>query len=282
MAETGRSGATRKPQTASRRVQTPSPEGPRRTAFRRFTGGITEQEDALLSRPPASGPSTVPLRSDDAPDAEQLDELRRELRDEAMAKLHGTAAGAFRAECQADEARRIDWRALLRAWLHERVKGDWQSYPFSKRHVHRGLFMPSPGLAVPGHVVFAIDTSGSMSDDTLAQLMGEVRAFRETFASRLTVIQADAAVQSVHSYEAMDGAEVPKRLTVAGRGGTDFRPVFDWVANQGEGAIVLYATDGLGTYPAHPPHTPVIWLLTPPHVLKEKVPFGAVVPLPAP
>ena len=223
-----------------------------------------------------------PLRSDDAPDAEQLDELRRELRDEAMAKLHGTAAGAFRAECQADEARRIDWRALLRAWLHERVKGDWQSYPFSKRHVHRGLFMPSPGLAVPGHVVFAIDTSGSMSDDTLGQLVGEVRAFRETFASRLTVIQADAAVQSVHSYEAMDGAEVPKRMTVAGRGGTDFRPVFDWVASQGEGAIVLYATDGLGTYPAHPPHTPVIWLLTPPHVLKEKVPFGAVVPLPAP
>ena len=66
MAESGRSGATRKPQTASRRAPTPSPEGPRRTAFRRFTGGIAEQEDALPSRAPASGPSTLPLRSDDA------------------------------------------------------------------------------------------------------------------------------------------------------------------------------------------------------------------------
>jgi predicted metal-dependent peptidase len=224
-------------------------------------------------------PRVRPMRSADAPDAEQLDELRRELRDGAMARLHGSAADGFRRECEADNERRIDWRALLRAWLHERVKGDWQSYPFSKRHLHRGLFMPSPGLAVPGHLVFAIDTSGSMQAEALAQITGELRAFRETFPSRLTVIQADARVQSVRTFEAMDGEEIPQRLPMSGGGGTDFRPVFDWVSTHADGAIVLYATDGFGTYPQTPPPCPVIWLLAPPHVEPSRVPFGAAVVL---
>jgi predicted metal-dependent peptidase len=246
-----------------------------------------QPEEAQSGALPGIGPDLLdpddprvrPLRAPDAPDAGQLEELRRELRDNALAQLQGDAAGAFRRECEADDERRIDWRTLLRSWLHERIKGDWQSYPFSKRHLHRGLFMPSPGLAVPGHVVFAIDTSASMQDETLAQLTGELRAFRETFPCRLTVLQADARVQSIHTFEAMDGTEIPQRLPLAGGGGTDFRPVFDWVSTHTEGAIVLYATDGMGRYPDRAPHTPVIWLLTPPHVRKQEVPFGVVVGL---
>ena len=69
------------------------------------------------------------------------------------------------------------------------------------------------------------------------------------------------------------------RLPLAGGGGTDFRPVFDWVSTHADGAIVLYATDGMGRYPDRAPHAPVIWLLTPPHVRKQEVPFGVVVGL---
>jgi predicted metal-dependent peptidase len=134
-------------------------------------------------------------------------------------------------------------------------------------------------MAVPGHLVFAIDTSGSMQVEALAQITGELRAFRETFPSRLTVIQADARVQSVRTFEAMDGEEIPQRLPMSGGGGTDFRPVFDWVSTHADGAIVLYATDGFGTYPETAPLCPVIWLLAPPHVQPSRVPFGAVVVL---
>ena len=219
-------------------------------------------------------PRLRPLRAPDAPDAEQLEELRRELRDAAQAALQGTAAGLFQAECAADEARRIDWRALLRAFLHERIKGDWQSYPFSKRHLHRGLFMPSPGMSVPGHVVFAIDTSGSMQQAVLAQIHGELCAFRETFPCRLTVLQADARVQSVRTFEAMDGSELPRRMTIQGRGGTDFRPVFEWVAAQPDVSVVIYATDGWGTFPERVPGVPVMWLMVGTGVGGGEVPFG--------
>jgi predicted metal-dependent peptidase len=116
-----------------------------------------------------------------------------------------------------------------------------------------------------------------MQAEALTQITGELRAFRETFPSRLTVIQVDARVQSVRTFEAMGGEEIPQRLPMSGGGGTDFRPVFDWVSTHADGAIVLYATDGFGTYPQTPPPWPVIWVLTPPHVEPSRVPFGSVV-----
>lgn len=219
-------------------------------------------------------PRLRPLRAPDAPDAEQLKELRRELREAAQAALQGKVAGLFKDECAADDARRIDWRAVLRAFLHDRIKGDWQCYPFSKRHLHRGLFMPSPGLSVPGHVVFAIDTSGSMQPEVLAQIHGELCAFRETFPCRLTVLQADARVQSVRTFEAMDGSELPRRMTIHGRGGTDFRPVFEWVARQPDVSVVIYATDGWGSFPKRVPEVPVIWMAVGTGVRGGEVPFG--------
>jgi len=222
-------------------------------------------------------PRVRPVRSADAPDREQLDELRRELRQDAMARLRGEGAGAFKQECEADDAARVDWRALLRAWLADRIKGDWASFPFSKRMIHRGLFMPSPGMQVPGHVVFAIDTSGSMSGELLASIVGELRAFREVFPCRLSVLQCDAALQDVEEHNAMDGYEVPRDFKILGRGGTDFRPVFKWVEEHAPGAVVLYATDGVGSFPEKGPGGPVIWLHTPPHIDEVQFPFGAVV-----
>jgi len=223
----------------------------------------------------ADDPRVRPLRSGDSPDPEQLDALRRELRDEALAKMRGSAAAGLRQACGAAGPGRLDWRALLRAWLQDRIKSDWSSYPFSKKHLHRGLYMPSLGVAAPGHVVFAIDTSGSMSQKVLGKIVAELRAFRETFPCRLTVIQADAAIQQVQAWSEFDGTELPPTMTMLGRGGTDFRPVFDWMAQQHDAAtVVLYATDGMGSFPSKPPPWPVIWLLTPDAVTLSELPFG--------
>ncbi len=256
---------------------------------RKKLGGPVRTEDGLADdssdRVPDAGedlidaddPRVRAVRSADAPDREQLSELRRELRQEALSRLNGDGAGAFRTECQADDARRIDWRSLLRAHLSERIKGDWTSFPFSKRWVHRGLFMPSAGMQVPGHVVFAIDTSASMSLELLGGIAEELRAFREVFPCRLSVLQCDASLQSVEQFEAMDGYDIPEHLEMHGRGGTSFSPVFDWVDNQADVAVLIYATDGQGRFPQKAPPMPVIWLYTPPHEPEVQFPFGAVV-----
>lgn len=222
----------------------------------------------------ADDPRVRPLQSDDAPDAEQAEAIRAQLRADARARLSGESAQRFDSACQALETQKIDWRAVLQHRLSERIQGDWSLYPFSKRHIHRGLYMPSATLRVPDHIVFAIDTSGSMSDQTIARIVAELRAFRETFPCRLTIIQADSILQSVKEFQAMDGCDVPSRMTIMGRGGTDFRPVFDWMSTQAPHALLVYATDGWGAFPERSPGHAVLWLLTGAHA--HPVPFGSV------
>ena len=220
-------------------------------------------------------PRVRPYRGAQDPDREQVKDLCRELRNSAKARLEGKGAKTFETACRAADGAHLDWRAMLRDRLTERIKGDWMSFPFSKRHLHRGLFMPSPGMVVPGHIVFAIDTSGSMDSPVLEQIAAELRSFRETFPCRTTVVQADARVQTVTAYEAMDGIEIPERISFRGRGGTDFRPVFEWAAREAPDALVLYATDGLGSLPESEPTSAVIWLLTGSD--RVRMPFGAAV-----
>jgi|APCry1669189665_1035243.scaffolds.fasta_scaffold06074_2 predicted metal-dependent peptidase len=222
---------------------------------------------------------TVGIRDKDMPDKSQLAELCEELRVEALAKLQGTAAGYFSSECQAIEDSKIDWREVLRSWLVDRIKSDWSMWPYSKKHIHRGFFLPSVGIEAPGHIVFAIDTSGSMSDEDLGDIFTEIRIYRETFPCKLTVIQADAAIQTISNYEELDGEEIPKKNKISGRGGTDFRPVFSWIDSNCPGAYLIYATDGYGTFPKTMSSSGLIWILVKNHADLNCFPFGTCVKL---
>ncbi|MEN9417938.1 MAG: hypothetical protein RI988_1558 [Pseudomonadota bacterium] len=229
-------------------------------------------------------PRTLPLRSADTPDSEQLRDLVAELRREAAPRLQGRSGAWFQQECAAADESRIDWRAVLRAWLHDRMRSDWSLWPPSKKHLHRGLLLPSVGVEAPGHLVFAVDTSGSMALKELAMIYAEVRAFRETFPCSLSVVQADTAIKSVEEYGELDGMEIPQQFKVVGRGGTDFRAVFAWMHERLESsaastAALIFATDGAGTFPAQPAGWPVVWLRTPSGVPEGHFPFGVVVSL---
>ena len=215
------------------------------------------------------------------PDRQQRSELVASLHEEVAKRLHGRAAAHFRQDQVAAATSQVDWQALLRQWLQDRIKQDWSCPPFAKRHIHRGLYLPAPGMQAPGHIVFAIDTSGSMGDLQMAAALAEVRAYREAFPCRLTLIQADAEVQSVQCYGELDGVEVPQKVVVLGRGGTDFRPVFEWVRTQAEDVptALVYATDGYGSFPEREPAWPTIWLVTPGGQESAKFPFGVCVRL---
>ena len=157
----------------------------------------------------------------------------------------------------------VDWRALLQHWLADRLKSDWNLFPPSKKTLWQGLLLPSVGTPVPSRLVFAVDTSGSMTDGELSQIYTEIRAFRETFPTPLVVVQCDDDIQSVKEYEAFEDFEDPTLVDVYGRGGTDFRPVFKWIdeSESGSPSILIHATDGYGIFPKIC-SVPVLWLLT--------------------
>ena len=241
-------------------------------------GVLTKTEGDILS---PDDPRVIGAVGSGDMDAEERANLIATLRSDAKEKLQGNSSAWFRSECNSADSAKIDWRSVLRQWLFDRIRTDWSLWPPSKKHIHRGFIFPSIGVEAPGMLIFAVDTSGSMSNEELALIFAEIRSFRETFPCKLTVLQADSDVRGVAEFEAMDGYEFPQRVEVVGRGGTDFRPVFDWIQNNefDRPSALVYATDGYGRFPASDTGFPVIWLRTQAALEESKFPFGLVVSL---
>jgi predicted metal-dependent peptidase len=84
----------------------------------------------------------------------------------------------------------------------------------------------------------------------------------ESFFSRINlyIIQCDAKIQEAKKITAAEDFEnYLKNTAIKGLGGTDFRPVFEYVdtlIKEGELANLrglIYFTDGYGTFPEHRP-----------------------------
>ena len=113
--------------------------------------------------------------------------------------------------------------------------------------------------------VIAIDTSGSTSGELVQKFIQKtynILKSTESFFSKINlhIIQCDADIQEVvkitnqHEFD-----EYLKNMKIHGLGGTDFRPVFEYVEqlrNNKEFSNLkglIYFTDGYGTFPAKKP-----------------------------
>lgn len=113
-------------------------------------------------------------------------------------------------------------------------------------------------------LVIAIDTSGSCSLDIVRKFMEETYSIlsnHENFFRKMNVyvIQCDSFIQDMaHITSEQDWQDYLKNLTIHGRGGTDFRPVFEYVEElRAKKKLrdlkgLLYFTDGDGIYPEIP------------------------------
>lgn len=120
--------------------------------------------------------------------------------------------------------------------------------------------------------VIAIDTSESVSGQLCKRFIEHTFALlmqSQEFGSKVNVhiIQCDAKVQAdtkITNTEEMKN--YLEKFYVRGFGGTDFRPVFDYVGDlQDRGELedlqgLLYFTDGLGTFPEAMPHYDVAFV----------------------
>lgn len=169
---------------------------------------------------------------------------------------------------------KLDWRVILRDFVQSSIKGNYRLFPPNKRYLWMPMYLPSMTLTEEGRieVALAVDTSGSISDAEIADFVGEAKAITEQFEDYcLTVLLCDAAVQHMVKITPFEG-ELPKRAL--GRGGTDFRPVFDRIAKDGlRPSCLIYFTDLAGAFPDQAPPYPVLWLAT----LPGQAPFGEVV-----
>jgi predicted metal-dependent peptidase len=157
----------------------------------------------------------------------------------------------------------LNWRELLAQFVTSCYGGSRRWLPPARRHVWKGLYLQSQ-RSERLRAVVAIDTSGSTQGD-LAKFFTELTSLLGTFGSyELTVIQCDAEVGKVETFDDSNPLAPDHEWETTGGGGTDFRPVFDYVENHPEldPNLLVFFTDGYGNCPDRPPHYPVMWLLT--------------------
>ena len=207
-------------------------------------------------------------------EAKELEQKWRENTSRArqICKLQGIDAGSFEDLIDDLLEPKISWRELLRNYIISSTKNDFRLIPPSKRHLWRGLYLPSTyGEEI--ELVFALDVSGSMSNEELKDGLSEVKGICEQFTNyTIHFFQCDWDIQEYRQLTTYN-FDFPKKIK--GRGGTRSQPVFEEVSKRGiSPGCLIYFTDLYTVFPDSPPPYPVIWLVT---ESKTEVPFGKVI-----
>jgi len=164
---------------------------------------------------------------------------------------------------------KVDWREFLYGYIATHAKSSYTFTPPNMKLLYRGIYLPSMSSDLL-RVIVAVDTSGSVDEALLSTFLGEVNAIMQQYPNyEIEFITADAKIQSVHTF--LPGEALVYELS--GGGGTDFRPVFEYIDRHIDyPTLLIYFTDGEGTYPKEDVSYDVLWVM--PH--QKEVPLGEV------
>ena len=146
---------------------------------------------------------------------------------------------------QGAHASTLDWRTLLRRYMTDAASHDYSWSVPNRRFIDGGLYLPSIRSEGIETIAFIIDISSSLPTATLAEFWAELREVAaEIRPESVIVLQVDTIVQDVAEYAADD---LPDEIAIKGRGGTDYRPGFAWLDEQGiqPGAVPLLHRHGV-------------------------------------
>ena len=212
----------------------------------------------ILDAPPDADTSSSPEAPDFTDEEQNWDEAMHQALN--LAKAQGKAPGALTDTVQSAHDSRLDWLTLLRRYMTDASRSDYTWSLPNHRFIDSGLYLPSLHSYGLTAIAVLIDTSGSLPAETLANFWTAIRDLAsEIRPETIVVLQIDTAVRDAAQY---DSAGLPTEITIKGRGGTDFRPGFEWLQEEGiHPSVCVYLTDMLcSSYPDTPPEFPMIWL----------------------
>lgn len=132
----------------------------------------------------------------------------------------------------------LPWDALIRSWVKSSLWGgesrrDYKR--FSKRHMHRDLYLPSRNPSAQ-EIVVAIDASGSIDNDDLKEVLSEVNGVAN--GNRVILYSFDVDAYYLGEYN----GSIP---AIQGGGGTSLEDLLSKVAKEhSTAAALIIFTDG--------------------------------------
>ena len=213
-------------------------------------------------------------------------EMLREIQELSQTgKLPGNLPGLLKKELEMAGAAQIPWQDLLSRFMGGLRRSNFRSFPFNRRHIWRGICLPSVGTPGPEHLVAAVDTSGSMSEPLLSQILSELDRIKSVAECGMSLIECDYDIGRVQEVDPWETSSLDfNRWQFTGRGGTSLKPPFRWLDQkiENEGLIpdaMIYMTDGYGDFPEECP-VPTLWVVPESGLHSEGFPFGEVLHFP--
>lgn len=202
---------------------------------------------------------------------EQLFEEFAKAKLEDEAKNSEMPIGIARFFSIKDEGK-IDWRRELNAALQRFYRDDYTLIPPSKKLLYRGIYLPS-STTQRVKIVVAVDSSGSVDEKLLNEFLSELNFLMLSVPNfEIDLLVCDDKIRSHKTFFGGDILEAD----IKGGGGTDFRPVFEFIDKEIlDVQLLLYFTDLDGVFPSDAPNYELKWV-----VPKEvSVPFGTLIVL---
>ena len=200
-------------------------------------------------------------------------QLQKVLSDakEQTVKKRGTVPGEIEGVIVIEEITpaKFDWRGYIRRFTGVSTK----VYTKKIRRKENRRFSDNPGMKVKmkQHMLLAIDTSGSVSNDELTEFMSEIHHIYKAGVD-ITIVQCDTHIRSIDPYRGKN------ELKVHGRGGTYFDPVLEYYnEHQRQFTSLVYFTDGECDARVKPKGN-VLWVLSERSSMNNSLP-GKVIKL---
>ena len=185
---------------------------------------------------------------------EEKKELEREIdqaiRQGIMAqqKIAGNGAGNLDRELQDLLEPKVNWREVLRDFVkstcNAKDTSSWRKV--NRRFLHGGVYMPTLIGEKVGHLVIAIDTSGSIGGEELANFLSEVKGIAEEVNPEVVdLLYWDSNVAGHEVYSGSTASDIPNSTKPRGGGGTSPSCVSAYLKEKNiQPECVIVLTDG--------------------------------------
>ena len=214
-------------------------------------------------------------------DAEEMLYAVRELVNAAVDLMNEESRGLMPADFMSaveklNEPPRLSWNQILKRYVGTISAGKHKTRSRLNRRQPTRYDLSGAMDDKTLKLVIAIDTSGSVDDQQVAEIFNEIFSIIAHRKFEMTVIECDSQVQRVYRVRTKNDVQ----LSVLGRGGTAFTPVIEYINDDRyfRDALLIYFTDGWGEESIPRPRTyRNLWVLTSGSYLSVSEPYGAVV-----
>lgn len=152
---------------------------------------------------------------------------------------------------------KVNWKVILRRFLHELDKSDYSWARPNKRY--QDFYLPHMRGQATSQISFAIDTSGSVSKDEFTQFISEVSGVMKTLKPKvLHLMQFDHRLQ--YSGMIKNLRELSK-VPFKGHGGTDPSVAIEEFRTSKSKALIMLTDGCFYTERLVNPKRPVVWII---------------------